>query len=80
MNGIKCINLQKSMANSSNSLSLSLVIFVIFLTLKLSGVIDWSWWWVISPLWLPFALVLAVIGIISIFALIAVLINDRNVD
>jgi Transmembrane Fragile-X-F protein len=68
------------MANSSNSLSLSLVIFVVFLTLKLSGVIDWSWWWVISPLWLPFALVLAVIGIISIFALIAVLINDRNVD
>jgi hypothetical protein len=68
------------MANSSNSLSLSLIIFVVFLTLKLSGVIDWSWWWVISPLWLPFALVLAVIGIISIFALIAVLINDRNVD
>jgi hypothetical protein len=80
MNGIKCINLQKSMANSSNSLSLSLIICVVFLTLKLSGVIDWSWWWVISPLWLPFALVLLVIGIISIFALIAVLINNRNVD
>ena len=68
------------MENNSGNLSLSLIIFVVFLTLKLSGVIDWSWWWVISPLWLPFALVLAVIGIISIFALIAVLINDRNVD
>lgn len=80
MSGIKCINLQRSMENNSGNLSLSLIIFVVFLTLKLSGVIDWSWWWVISPLWLPFALVLAVIGIISIFALIAVLINDRNVD
>ncbi len=80
MSGIKCINLQRSMENNSGNLSLSLIIFVVFLTLKLSGVIDWSWWWITSPLWLPFALVLVVIGIISIFALIAVLINDRNVD
>jgi hypothetical protein len=68
------------MANSSNSLSLSLVIFVVFLTLKLSNVIDWSWWWVTSPLWLPFAVVLAVIMIVSAFALISIMINDRNVD
>jgi hypothetical protein len=68
------------MENNSNGFSLSLIIFVVFLTLKLSGVIDWSWWWVISPLWIPFALVLVVIGIISIFALIAILINNRNVD
>lgn len=80
MNGIKCINLQRSMENNSSSLSLSLTVFVVFLTLKLSGVIDWSWWWITSPLWLPFAFVLATIAIISIFALIAVLINDRNVD
>jgi hypothetical protein len=31
-------------------------IFLIFLTLKLCGVIDWSWWWVTAPLWIPFAL------------------------
>jgi hypothetical protein len=68
------------MENNSSSLSLSLTVFVVFLTLKLSGVIDWSWWWITSPLWLPFAFVLATIAIISIFALIAVLINDRNVD
>jgi hypothetical protein len=68
------------MENNSNGLSLSLTVFVVFLTLKLSGVIDWSWWWVTSPLWLPFAVVLVVIGIVSIFTLITVLINDRNVD
>ncbi len=80
MNGIKCINLQRSMENNPSGLSLSLIVFVVFLTLKLSNVIDWSWWWVTSPLWLPFAVVLVVIGIVSIFTLIAVLINDRNVD
>jgi hypothetical protein len=31
-------------------------VFLIFLTLKLCGVIDWSWWWVTAPLWMPFAL------------------------
>ena len=31
-------------------------VFLIFLTLKLCGMIDWSWWWVTAPLWIPFAL------------------------
>lgn len=32
------------------------VLFLIFLVLKLIGVITWSWWWVTSPLWIPIAL------------------------
>lgn len=44
---------------------------IVFIALKLSGHIAWSWLWVLSPLWLPWA-VLAVIGLISVcFALIA---------
>lgn len=30
--------------------------FLLFLILKLTHVVDWSWWWVTSPLWLPAAL------------------------
>lgn len=30
--------------------------FIVFLVLKLVGVIDWSWWWVTSPLWISFGL------------------------
>ena len=40
------------------------VIFAIFLALKLAEVgtvAHWSWWWVISPLWIPLGLVLAII-------------------
>ena len=33
---------------------------VVFVTLKLCGVIDWSWWWVTLPFWGSLALVLAV--------------------
>lgn len=29
------------------------ILLAVFITLKLVDVIDWSWWWVISPIWLP---------------------------
>ena len=28
---------------------------IVFIVLKLIGVISWSWWWVLAPLWIPFA-------------------------
>ncbi len=31
---------------------------ILFIGLKLDKVIDWSWWWVLSPLWISFALIL----------------------
>jgi hypothetical protein len=31
---------------------------IVFLILKLCKVIDWSWWWVLSPSWIPVVLML----------------------
>ena len=31
---------------------------ILFIGLKLGGVINWSWWWVLSPMWLPIAIAL----------------------
>ncbi|MBN1319685.1 MAG: hypothetical protein JXA87_02485 [Thermoleophilia bacterium] len=42
----------KGTKTASNSGSLVFLLFIVFLVLKLTGVIDWSWWWVTSPLWL----------------------------
>ena len=36
--------------------SLSVTIFIIFLILKLTGIVTWSWLWVTSPLWIGIAL------------------------
>ena len=33
---------------------------IVFITLKLIGYINWSWWWVLSPLWLPFSVIVSV--------------------
>ncbi len=29
---------------------------IAFIVLKLTNYIDWSWWWVLSPLWVPFSI------------------------
>ncbi len=50
--------------SSSSGIGLTGVLFVVFLVLKLTGNIDWSWWWVTSPLWIPVALALSFFVII----------------
>jgi len=44
---------------TSVSIDFSGLLFIVFLILKLCGVITWSWWWVTAPLWGPVAFVLA---------------------
>lgn len=34
---------------------------VAFIVMKLTGIISWSWWWVLSPIWIPFSIVLFVL-------------------
>lgn len=31
---------------------ISLILLIIFIVLKLTDLIDWSWWWVLAPLWI----------------------------
>lgn len=50
--------------------NLPLILFVVFLVLKLTNVIDWSWWWVTSPLWLIIAIPVAVCLFVVIIAFI----------
>jgi hypothetical protein len=52
--------------NTSNGLGLGMILFLIFMTLKLTGDIDWSWWWITSPLWIPVLLALG-FGIALVF-------------
>ena len=41
------------------------IIAVVFVVLKLTGVIDWSWWWVLSPLWIGLVIwaIMSAVGI-----------------
>lgn len=60
--------MSKSNNNSSSGLGLGSVLFIVFLVLKLTNCIDWSWWWVTSPLWIPLAIVVSVLLVGLLFA------------
>lgn len=56
------------MANnqSSGGLGIGTILFLIFMVLKLTNHIDWSWWWVTSPLWISVILLVIVFFILLI--------------
>jgi hypothetical protein len=71
-----------SKEKTSKGFGLGTVLFLIFLVLKLTKVgmvATWSWWWVLSPLWIPIVVVLGILlcalAFISLAALIGALVS-----
>ena len=60
------------MSNQSNTNSGGIgflgLLTILFIGLKLTGYITWSWWWVLSPLWIGFAVAMGIVVIVYIFA------------
>ena len=57
------------MANSSSSsggIGFSGLLTIVFITLKLCGVINWPWLWVLSPIWISVGIALVVLTIVGI--------------
>ena len=52
--------------SSSSGIGVLGLLGVVFVTLKLAGIISWSWWWVTAPFWTGFAIVF---GGLAIFAI-----------
>jgi len=46
---------------SSGGIGFIGLLIILFIGLKLTHYIDWSWWWVLAPLWIPFAVGFVVI-------------------
>ena len=43
-----------------------ILLTIVFIVLKLTNVIDWSWLWVLAPFWIPWAIVLGVLAVIGV--------------
>lgn len=48
---------------------------LIFITLKLTGFIDWSWWWILAPTWIPIAIIVLILLGIIVYYLIKIIWN-----
>lgn len=53
------------------------ILGVVFITLKLLGKIDWSWWWVLAPFWAPLVAVLGILGIVFVVGLLVMILERR---
>lgn len=60
--------MSESKTNVSMGTSPAFLLLLLFVGLKLTGFIDWSWWWVTSPLWLPICVLAVLAGGIGLFA------------
>lgn len=53
-----------------NGVNWTMVLTVLFIILKLTDRIDWTWWWVLCPLWISASLTIVILIIIAIIAAI----------
>lgn len=52
-----------SNTTSNGRIGCGLVLTIVFIVLKLVGVIHWSWWWVLAPTWIPLFLMLLLFSV-----------------
>ena len=64
--------------NTGNGIGLGTLLFIVFLVLKLTGVITWSWWWVTAPLWIPALIVACFFVLMLMGGLITAIFFERN--
>jgi hypothetical protein len=62
--------------SSVASFPIAWILTIVFVVLKLTHTIDWSWWWVLSPLWISAAFVIAILLLVAIIIVIAALLKD----
>lgn len=56
--------------NSSSGIGFAGLLTVLFIGLKLTNFITWSWLWVLSPLWISFLIGLLIIAIVLIAGMV----------
>lgn len=57
---------KESSSSSSSGIGFFGLLGIVFITLKLCHIIDWSWWWVTAPLWGGLALVLLLLLVVFV--------------
>jgi len=63
---------------SSGGIGFTGLLTILFIALKLTHVIAWSWWWVLSPIWISVVLTLVILGLVFGVAFIATGIEERK--
>jgi hypothetical protein len=57
----------------NNNVTICILLTIVFVILKLFGAINWSWWWVFSPLWIFWAIVLGFVILCLAFVVLMII-------
>lgn len=60
--------MSNSKSSTSGGIGFAGLLTVAFIVLKLCNVITWSWWWVLSPLWIGFAITIFILLIVILIS------------
>ena len=58
-------------ANANGGIGFAGLLTIAFVVLKLCHVIDWSWWWVLSPVWISLGLAVLILAGVFAYAIIS---------
>ena len=61
----------------TTSFPIASILTIVFVVLKLTNNISWSWWWVLSPLWIPLGLIAIFFVVVFVFLLIKTMVGLR---
>lgn len=65
-------------STSSGGIGFTGLLTILFIALKLTHVITWSWWWVLSPVWISTALAIVIVGLVLGIAFVTVSVKERK--
>lgn len=64
--------------NATSGIGFAGALTLLFIGLKLGHVIAWSWWWVLSPLWISTGLFVVIAALLLLIAFVTVTIKERR--
>jgi len=68
---------EKVTVKSSGGITFGGLLTIVFIVLKLTGIINWSWLWVLCPLWIGLALVLGIGAMALVIGAIALSLGKK---
>lgn len=64
------MNENRNNSSAAGGIGFCGLLAIAFIVLKLTGVISWSWLWVLAPIWIPGAIVIAVLLVVLVVILV----------
>ena len=62
--------------SKSSGIGFAGLLTIVFITLKLIGEISWSWWWVLSPLWIGISVVISFVLLVLLVMILPLFFKD----